>query len=127
MATLRSKITLLEAQLESERAKARNLQEERDEAVKAMGAYSEELDNLKSDNKALRAEIVNLKRQIHETLKQTQTHTQKQKPTTTAKERVKEQIEAERKREHAHKARVDREKEDEGNRSFIRVFHLQLN
>lgn len=95
----------------------RNLQEERDEAVSALVAVSDELDGLKSENKALRAEIVNLKRHIQETLKQTPSQQQKQ---TSAKERVKERVEMERKKEQKPKARHEHEK-DESNRSFIRV------
>lgn len=122
MATLRSKISLLEAQLKTERDRARNLQDERDEAVKALVAVSEEVDALKSENKALKAEIVNLKRQIHESLKQAQL----QKP-ITVKERIKERVEIERKKEHDQRKRVEREKkEEEGNRSFIQVSHTWL-
>jgi hypothetical protein len=119
MATLRSKISSLEAQLKTERDRARNLQDERDEAVKALVAVSEEVDALKSENKALRAEIVHLKRQIHESLKQAQL----QKP-ITVKERIKERVEIERKKEHDQRKRVEREKkEEEANRSFIQVSH----
>jgi chromosome segregation ATPase len=113
LATLKSKITLLEAQLESEREKTRNLAEERDEAVQSLANVLNELESLKSENKALKMEIASLKKQLQENLKGSQAQ-----KTGTAKERIKERVEAERRKEGK------RNRGDGGaNQSFIQVSH----
>lgn len=114
--TLKSKITLLEAQLDSERERTRNLQEERDEAVEGMAIALNETAALKSENRALKAEILKLRSQLQEYAKSSQS-----KRESTAKERVKERVEAERRKDKSRGKRVERESDEEANRSFIQV------
>ncbi len=115
MVALKSKISLLEAQLVSERERTKRLQEERDEAVRATAQAVNESEGIKSENRALKVEIANLRKQFQDTTKPAQT----QKP-TTARERIKERVETERKKHHAQKRRGQRDAE--GDRSFIQVF-----
>jgi hypothetical protein len=114
--TLKSKITLLEAQLDSERERTRNLQEERDEAVEGMAIALNETAALKSENRALKAEILKLRSQSQEYAKSSQSQRE-----STAKERVKERVEAERRKDKSRGKRVERESDEEANRSFIQV------
>jgi hypothetical protein len=106
---------LLEAQLDSERQKTANLQEERDEAVRSMANVLNESEGIKSENRALKCEIATLKKQYHDNLG----HFRSQ-GSTTAKERIKERVEAERKKD---KPRSDPRQESEGEagRTFIQV------
>lgn len=113
MVALKSKIALLEAQLASERERTKRLEEERDEAVRATAQAINESEGIKSENRALKAEIANLKKQFQENTKPKQT----QKP-TTARERIKERVDAERRKTHAPKGRGER---DAGDRNFIQV------
>lgn len=115
MVALKSKISLLEAQLISERERTKRLQEERDEAVRATAQAINESEGIKSENRALKAEIANLRKQFQENSKPVQT----QKP-TTAKERIKERVDAERRKDHAHKGRGQRDAEGV-DRRFIQV------
>ena len=116
MVTLKSKISLLEAQLVSERERTKRLQEERDEAVRATAQAINESEGIKSENRALKAEIANLKKQFQENTKPAQT----QKP-PTARERIKERVDAERRKDHAQKGRGQPDGEGAGDRSFIQV------
>jgi hypothetical protein len=120
LAVLKSKITLLEGQLEAERAKTKNLQEERDEAIRGMASALNESEGIKSENKALKLEIVALRRQY-------QTNVQLPHPqgTTAAKERVKDRVEAERKKDKS-RAVGKREGEGDGDHSFIQVCCLTI-
>jgi len=115
LVTLQSKIRLLEQQLDSERERTRNLQEERDEAIKGMARAINESEGIKLENRALRTEIANLKKQFQDNTRSVDS----QKP-TTAKERIKTRVEAERKKD-AHKGRVQRDSDAAGDRSFIQV------
>jgi DNA repair exonuclease SbcCD ATPase subunit len=118
LVTLRSKITLLEAQLEAERERTRNLQEERDEAIRGMAKAVNECEGMRSENKALKAEIASLKKQFQDHAKHIY------KPSTkTVKDRIKDEVDLERRRDLAPKTRVSRETQIETNRSFIHVFH----
>ena len=117
LVALKSKISLLEAQLVSERERTKRLQEERDEAVRATAQAINESEGIKSENRALKAEIANLRKQFQENTKPTQS----QKP-TTARERIKERVDVERRKDHARKVRGQRDAEGAGDRSFIQVF-----
>lgn len=110
MVALKTKIQFLEAQLSSERQSTRKLQEELDEAVRATLKAVKDSDALKSENRALKAEIANLRKQLLDNLKPAPT-------ITTAKERVKERVDAERRKDHARKGREP----DTADRSFIQV------
>jgi regulator of replication initiation timing len=112
--TLKSKITLLETLIETERQRTRNLEEERDVAIKDMVRAQNEAHGMKSENKALRTEVANLRKQLHDG-----NSVPVQKP-FSAKERVKELVEAERKREQSHKSRVQPDTEVV-RESFIKV------
>lgn len=114
---MKSKISLIEAQLASERERAKRLQEERDEAVKATVQAINESEGIKSENRALKAEIASLRKQFQEKTK----ITQMPKP-TTAKERIKERVEVERRKENAQKRRLRHDSDGAGDRSFIQVF-----
>ena len=118
LAVLKSKITLLEGQLEAERAKTKNLQEERDEAIRGMAGALNESEGIKSENKALKLEIVALRRQY-------QSNVQLPRPqgTTAAKERVKDRVESERRKDRS-RAVGKREGEGDGDHSFIQVYCL---
>jgi hypothetical protein len=113
LAALKSKISLLEAQLQSERERVRDLQEERDEAVKGLALALNESAGIRSENKALRIEIANLKSQNGHS---SGSH---QPKTTSAKERVRERVETERKRDTVNKGKSG--KHNEGNQSFVEV------
>jgi len=115
LATLKSKITLLEAQLESEREKTKNLQEERDEAIRGIANALNESEGIKSENKALKQEIATLKNQY-----QNKVGLSGSKSTTTAKERIRERVETERKKDKSRR-RSKQESEGEGDRTFIQV------
>lgn len=116
LVALKTKITILESQLASERESTRKLQEDLDEAVKATLRAIKESDALKSENRTLKSENTSLRKQLQESTKPVQT----QKP-TTAKERVKERVDAERRKDHALRGRVQRESDPAGDRSFIQV------
>ena len=112
--TLKSKITLLETLIETERERTRNLEEERDVAIKDMVRAQNEAHGIKSENKALKTEVANLRKQLHNT------NNVPAPKTSTAKERVKELVEAERKRDQSHKSHAQRDPRVE-RESFIRV------
>jgi len=86
MVALKSRISLLEAHLESEQTRTRSLQEERDAAVEALVTATHESDGLRIENNALKEEIVMLKSQYQSASRTTHKN---------AKERIKEQVEAE--------------------------------
>lgn len=111
--TLRSKIVLLQGQLDHERDRSRRLEEERDEAVSSAGRAMNEVESLKSENRALKSEVANLKRQLQEL--------PKSRHEPSVKERIKEQVEAERKKDHAHRTRVPDEPRIPAERGFIQV------
>ena len=115
LAVLKSKIALLEAQLDSEREKTKNLQEERDEAVRGMANALNELEGIKSENKALKLEIATLKKQY-----QTNVGLSRSQNTATAKERITERVETERKKNKSLR-KSKQEGEREGDRTFIQV------
>lgn len=115
LAALKSKITLLEAQLDSEREKTKNLQEERDEAIRGMANALNESEGIKSENKALKLEIATLKKQYRNNVGLSQSQ-----GTATAKERIKERVETERKKDKSHR-KSKQESEGEGDRTFIQV------
>lgn len=119
MVALKSKISLLEAQLVSERERTKRLQEERDEAVRATAQAINESERIKSENRALKSEIASLRKRFQENTKPVQS----QKP-TTARERIKERVDAERRKTHAQKGRGQRDAEVAADRSFIQVFTL---
>jgi hypothetical protein len=93
--TLKSKINLLEGQLESQRRRTRSVEEERDEAVKRLAASLNEFEGLKSENKNLKAQIASLRKQFEDSLKPAQV------PKPSVKDRVKERVESERKKDSA--------------------------
>jgi predicted translin family RNA/ssDNA-binding protein len=111
--TLRSKIVLLQGQLDHERERSRRLGEERDEAVSSAGRAMNEVEALKSENRALKSEVANLKRQLQEF--------SKSRHEPSVKERIKEQVEAERKKDFAHRTRVPNEPKIPVERGFIQV------
>jgi len=115
-ATFKSKITLLEAQLDSEREKTKNLQEERDEAVRGMANALNEFEGIKTENRALKLEITALKKQYQNNL-----GLSRSQGTTTAKDRVKERVETERRKDKT-RSEVRQESEGEGARTFIQVY-----
>ena len=112
--TLKSRIILLETLIETERERTRNLEEERDIAIKDMVRAQNEAHGMKSENKALKTEVANLRKQLHYT-NNVPTH-----KVSTAKERVKELVEVERKKDQSHKSRAQRDTEVE-RESFIQV------
>jgi hypothetical protein len=112
--TLKSRIILLETLIETERERTRNLEEERDIAIKDMVRAQNEAHGMKSENKALKTEVANLRKQLHNT-NDVPTH-----KASTAKERVRELVEAERKKDQSHKSRAQRDTEVE-RESFIHV------
>jgi len=114
---LRSKIVLLEGQLDIERERAKTLKQERDEAVSSAGRAMNEVEVLKSENRTLKAEIANLKRQVQGALKN--------QHQVSVKERIKEQVEVERKKDLAHRTRVQDEKKISAERGFVRVCHYR--
>ena len=114
---MRSKIALLEGQLDIERERAKTLEQERDEAVSSAGRAMNEVEVLKSENRALKAEIANLKRQVQAA--------SKNQHQVSVKERIKEQVEVERKKDLAHRTRVQDEKKSSAERSFVQVCHYR--
>jgi chromosome segregation ATPase len=117
LATLKSKINLLEAQLQSEKERVRNVQDERDEAIRALSVAQNESERVKLENRALKEEIADMKQKHAENAKIPQTQR-----TSAAKERVKQRLEIERRgptRESAH-----RDDHGRGDRSFIQVISL---
>ena len=102
LSTLKSKIGLLETQLENERRRTRNVEEERDEAVKRLANALNETEGLKSENKALKAQIASLRKQFEDSLKLSQV------PKAKVKDRVRERVEVERLKESAPKKGTDR-------------------
>jgi hypothetical protein len=115
LTVLRSKITLLEGQLDAERAKTKNLQEERDEAISGMASALNESEGVKSENKALKLEIVALRKQY-----QTNVELPRPQGTTTAKERIKDRVATERRKDKSRAVRI-RQGEGHGDHSFIQV------
>jgi regulator of replication initiation timing len=116
MVALKSKISFLEAQLLTEREARRKLQEDLNEAVKATFKAINESDALKSENRALKVEIANLRKQLQESVKPAQPQ-----KATTAKERVKERVDAEKRKHDVWKGRVQNDSDATGDRSFIKV------
>ena len=76
-----------------------------------------EVEVLKSENRTLKAEIANLKRQVQGALKN--------QHQVSVKERIKEQVEVERKKDLAHRTRVQDETKISAERSFVRVCHYR--
>jgi uncharacterized phage infection (PIP) family protein YhgE len=113
LATLKTKITLLESQLQQERLRTRSVQEERDEAIKALAAALNESEGIKSENKVLKQQIASLRQQFEGNLKGT--------AQVTAKARVIERVESERRKVGVHKRHVEREPERNVAKSFIEV------
>lgn len=108
---------LLEGQLDLERERERRLQEERDEAVASAGKAMNEVEALKSENRALKTEVANLKRQL-----QAASKIQHQ---PSVKERIKEQVNVERKKDLAHRTHIQAENKNPTDRSFIQVCQCQ--
>lgn len=121
LATLRSKIVLLEEQLESERERTRSLREERDEAVRTLAVALDESQGMKTENRALRAEIATLRKHWQDNSRLDQ----KQRP-KTAKERLKERVEVQRGKDVTWKGR-HREPTVEGSGGFIDVTYRLSN
>jgi chromosome segregation ATPase len=111
LSTLKSKIGLLESQLQHERERTRNVEEERDEAVKRLAAALNETEGLKSENKALKGQIAQLKNQFEDSLKISASK-------ISVKDRIKERVETERKKEIPTKKKLEHREAD---RSFIDV------
>jgi chromosome segregation ATPase len=109
---LKSKINLLEGQLESQRRRTRSVEEERDEAVKRLAASLNEFEGLKSENKNLKAQIASLRKQFEDSLKPAQV------PKPSVKDRVKERVESERKKDSAIKKAPEHRKTEP---NFINV------
>ena len=65
--SMKSKIALLENLLETERDRIKNLEEERDVAVRDMVRVQNDAIGIKSENKALRTEVANLRKQVQNT------------------------------------------------------------
>ena len=100
--------------MEHERQRTKNVQEERDESVKVLASALNESEGVKSENKVLKQQIMNLKRQFDENLKPVK---------VTARERVKERVESERRRGSVYNTkRVDHEPERVSEKTFIDVF-----
>ena len=112
--TLKSKITLIERQLASERERIRNLQEERDEAVRAAATAVAESEGMKYENNALKLEISNLRKRPQAK----PVHSQRN---MTVKDRVGERVDAEKKILSSQKGRIEREHEMDKDRGFIHV------
>ncbi|BFZ63109.1 hypothetical protein YB2330_004229 [Saitoella coloradoensis] len=80
-----AKITSLERQLDADRILAKNLEEERDEAVRALAGALDDAEKLKVENERLRAEVDKLRRSVKESQER------------SAKERIHDRVERERK------------------------------
>ena len=117
--TLKAKITLLENLIETEGERTRNLEEERDLAIKDMVRAQNEALGMKSENKALKTEVANLRKQLQNSNNVPAPKLSAPK-LSTAKERVKELAEAERKRDQSRRPRAQRDTEVE-RASFIQV------
>jgi len=115
LTALKSKITLLESQLENERQRTRNVEEERDEVVRRLATALNECDGLKSENKNLKTQIAVLRNQSEASLKTAQV------PKATVKDRIKERVETERKKDAMTKKNIERRDAD---RSFIDVLRF---
>jgi len=118
MEALKSRIAMLEAQLETEQTRTRSLQEERDAAVEALVTATHESDGLRIENNALKEEIAILKSQYQSASRTTLRTTHK-----NAKERIKEQVEAEKynRNDVFQKQRTQPRKGNEKLQNFIKV------
>ncbi|GAO49258.1 hypothetical protein SAICODRAFT_26956 [Saitoella complicata NRRL Y-17804] len=105
---LEAKIASLERQLDADRVLAKNLEEERDEAVRALAGALDDAEKLKVENERLRAEVDKLRRSVKESQER------------SAKDRIHERVERERKvKPQARQVQIEVVEDDDDVESFV--------